>query len=420
MKQIFNVFAFTYAQGVKKKSFIIITAIILAVILILCTLPRLLLAFTDGNIDSLAEGYFYTCYIIDETGMFADAQAKLAEEMKDTVFIVKDASEAASIRTEIESNARYSLIHIKNGDYGVPSVSLIAKDFLNGVAGKSDVVSSVLSGVYSESVLNQAGVDQSIIDASRVELICNVENEGNLTMSGYAIGIVVITLTFFAVYYYGYGVASSVASEKSSRVMETLVVSTKPWKILVGKCLGMGAVGLTQFGGAIIFAIICWTLLIPKGFSFMGQTLSLDAFTPKSAILILVFFIFGYMLYAFMNAVSGASVDKIEDLNVAMMPVMIISMGSFYLSYFTAVMGSTYDYLVNLAMYIPFSAPFIMPFELLNGEVSTWQIFLSLGILAATLLIVVLMSVRIYTSSVMHYGKRIKMKDALKHLKNSK
>ena len=151
--------------------------------------------------------------------------------------------------------------------------------------------------------------------------------------------------------------AASVAGEKTSRVMETLVVSAKPSRILIGKCLGMGLLGLCQFGGTLLFTFICWKTLIPEGFTLFGEELSLSAFTPGSALLVLLFFILGYSLYAMLNAVCGALVDKAEDLNNAMMPVMLISIGSFYLSYFTAIMGTTYDYLVNLAMYLPFSAP---------------------------------------------------------------
>ena len=118
-----------------------------------------------------------------------------------------------------------------------------------------------------------------------------------------------------------------------------------------------------------------------------------------------------------MNAVCGATIDKLDELNAAMMPVMLISMGAFYLSYFTAMMGTTYDYLVNLSMYIPFSAPFIMPFVLLNGEVEGWQILLSAGILVVTIVIVAAISIRIYNASVMHYGKRLKLTEAIKKRK---
>ena len=265
--------------------------------------------------------------------------------------------------------------------------------------------------------MEDLGIGAEIIADVQRQIPCTVNTEGGLTPSGYAAGILLITLTFFAVYYYGYGVASSVASEKSSRVMETLIVSAKPSYILIGKCLGMGILGLCQFGGILIFTALCWKLLIPPDFTVMGTALSLTAFTPRSVFLIIVFFILGYTLYAMMNAVCGATIDKLDELNAAMMPVMLISMGAFYLSYFTAMMGTTYDYLVNLSMYIPFSAPFIMPFVLLNGEVAGWQILLSAGILVVTIVIVAAISIRIYNASVMHYGKRLRLTEAIKKRK---
>ncbi len=414
MKQIFDIFAFTYKTGARKKAFIITTIVMLAAILILCSTPRLLLIFTGGDLDSLTDGVFYTCHIIDETGLFAGSDAALYEAIPDTRFLVTPSDKYDSLRSEIERNAKLSLIHITSGEDKKPILTLYAKDFLNGVAAKAETVSAVLSSIYIERVMTDAGVSADMIEISQTKLTCGLVTEGGMTLSGYAVGMVLITLTFFAVYYYGYGVAASVASEKSSRVMETLVVSVKPSRILIGKVLGMGLLGLTQFGGVIIFALICWTLLIPADFVFMGESLSLAAFTPGSALLILLFFVLGYILYAFMNAVSGASVDKIEDLNSAMMPVMIISMGAFYLSYFIAVTGTTYDYMIKLAMYLPFSAPFIMPFVLLNGEVAPGELLLSLGILLATIVIVTALSIRIYKKSVMHYGKRLKIKEALK------
>jgi len=147
MKQILNIFAFTYTQGVRKKAFIITTAIILAAILILCTLPQLLLAFTGGNVDSLAEGTFYTCYFVDETGMFDDGLGALSTELPDTKFERKYADELETLKKDIQENARHSLIHITNGADEVPVISVVAKDFLNGVAGNAEAVSAVLSQV---------------------------------------------------------------------------------------------------------------------------------------------------------------------------------------------------------------------------------------------------------------------------------
>lgn len=418
MKQIFSVFAFTFKNGARQKTFIITTVIILAIILVACSVPRVLLSFTGGNIEDIVTGKFYTCYYIDETGKLNGGELLLAEKLTDTEFIVATPEDKDRIISDIASDAKTALILIANGEDGKPAITISAKDFLNRVAANSGDIASVLSKLYSTRVMEELGIGAEIIADAQRQIPCTVNTEGGLTPSGYAAGILLITLTFFAVYYYGYGVASSVASEKSSRVMETLIVSAKPSYILIGKCLGMGILGLCQFGGILIFTALCWKLLIPPDFTVMGTALSLTAFTPRSVFLIIVFFILGYTLYAMMNAVCGATIDKLDELNAAMMPVMLISMGSFYLSYFTAMMGTTYDYLVNLSMYIPFSAPFIMPFVLLNGEVAGWQILLSAGILVVTIVIVAAISIRIYNASVMHYGKRLKLTEAIKKRKS--
>lgn len=417
MKQIFSVFAFTFKNGARQKTFIITTVIILAIILVACSVPRVLLSFTGGNIEDIVTGKFYTCYYIDETGKLNGGELLLAEKLTDTEFIVATPEDKDRIISDIASDAKTALILIANGEDGKPAITISAKDFLNRAAANSGDIASVLSKLYSTRVMEELGIGAEIIADAQRQIPCTVNTEGGLTPSGYAAGILLITLTFFAVYYYGYGVASSVASEKSSRVMETLIVSAKPSYILIGKCLGMGILGLCQFGGILIFTALCWKLLIPPNFTVMGTALSLTAFTPRSVFLIIVFFILGYTLYAMMNAVCGATIDKLDELNAAMMPVMLISMGSFYLSYFTAMMGTTYDYLVNLSMYIPFSAPFIMPFVLLNGEVAGWQILLSAGILVVTIVIVAAISIRIYNASVMHYGKRLKLTEAIKKRK---
>ena len=418
MKQIFSVFAFTFKNGARQKTFIITTVIILALILIACSVPRVLLAFTGGNIEDIVTGRFYTCYYIDETGKLSGGELLLAEKLTDTEFKVATAEEKDRIIAGIASDAKTALVLVANGEDGKPAITVTAKDFLNSAASHSDEITSVLSGLYAKRVMEEAGVGSDVIEDAQREIPCSVNTEGGLTLSGYAAGILLITLTFFAVYYYGYGVAASVASEKSSRIMETLIVSAKPSYILIGKCLGMGILGLCQFGGILIFTAICWKLLIPADFTVMGTALSLESFTPRSVFLIILFFVLGYTLYAMMNAVCGATIDKLDELNAAMMPVMLISMGAFYLSYFTAIMGTTYDYLVNLSMYIPFSAPFIMPFVLLNGEVADWQVLLSAGILIVTIVIVAAVSIRIYNASVMHYGKRLKLTEAIKKEKN--
>jgi len=161
---------------------------------------------------------------------------------------------------------------------------------MSDMSSSAETVNEVLNREYVKHVMAEHGVSGELVDFSQSNaIVTEITPEKDINLSGYAMGILLITLVFFAVYYYGYGVAASIAGEKSSRVMETLVVSTDPSNILLGKCLGMGALGLCQFGGILAFAIICIKLLIPADFSFMGESLSFDVFTPSNAVLILLF-----------------------------------------------------------------------------------------------------------------------------------
>jgi len=117
-----------------------------------------------------------------------------------------------------------------------------------------------------------------------------------------------------------------------------------------------------------------------------------------------------------MNAVAGASVSKAEDVNSSIMPISMISMVSFYLGYFTlAIPEGT---IAIVASIIPFSAPFSMPCRLLATEVPAWQIMASIASLIVTIILIAWMSIKIYSSAVLHYGKRLKMKDLLQMSKH--
>jgi ABC-2 type transport system permease protein len=233
-----------------------------------------------------------------------------------------------------------------------------------------------------------------------------------MDITGYALGIVLTMIIFFAIYFYGYGVAMSVASEKTSRVMETLIVSTKPSRILLGKCIAMGTLGLIQLSIFILAAALGYNLLIPDDFTISGVPLALSSFTPASALLILVYFLLGYALFAMINSVCGATVSRAEDLQSAMMPSVLISMISFYAAYMVMFMPD--QGIRRIVTYIPFTSAFIMPFRLLNENVAPIDIGISVVLLLVAIILVAMVSVRLYSASVLHYGQRLKIKDMFK------
>lgn len=420
MKQIFTVFLFTLRDAAKKKSFLISSIIMLLVILVLCALPRVI-----GNFSSTEEPgedgislppqdtqRIYTCYYADGGALIENACQTLSLYFPDTRFEAISAAEIETYSALIKEDETLSLISVIPGENGLPALTITCKDFMSGI--NAQTAAQALSDLYIANTLTKQGISSDTIAFAQSSLPFSVTYMGSMNVSGYAIGILLTMLIFFAIYFYGYGVSMSIATEKTSRVMETLIVSAKPSRILIGKCLAMGFLGLAQFTGVLLFGVLCYNLLIPEGFTLMSMELSLSAFTAESALLIALYFILGYSLYAVMNAVCGASVSKIEDLNSAMMPVMMISLISFYLAYFSAITTSGEGMLQKAAMYIPFCSPFIMPFKLLNGNVATADLVISIALLILFILLIAAVSIRIYTASVLHYGKRMKLKDLYK------
>jgi ABC-2 type transport system permease protein len=191
--------------------------------------------------------------------------------------------------------------------------------------------------------------------------------------------------------------------------METLIVSARPSRILVGKVLAMGTAGFIQFALIMAWGNVCASLFITpeaaETFSF-----SLRALTPGASAWLAVYFILGYLLYAVMSSVCGAMISRIEDVNAALMPIFGLAMASFYAGFFPLVLSRN-ETLHRIVLHIPFTAPFSAPFQLLNSDVPTRDICVSLLLLAAAICFFTFAAARVYTASVLHYGVRLRFRD---------
>ena len=421
MKQIWIIFLYTLKDAARKKAFKISTVILLVAVLGACLIINLT-SKNDAEQDSITETEQESdddqketegiIYYVDSENLVPGGLQVMQEAFPGYMVEPGEDHLVETYRKEIAQDSEMSLVIVSAIEEG-PYVRVINKDFMSGIG--SGTVSDILTRQYLINQLKEQGVTGDVQQLLGFEMPVSEEIAGEMDLSGYILGIVILMLMFFAIYYYGYGVSMSIATEKTSRVMETLVVSAKPSRILIGKCLGMGALGLLQIVGVMIFAAFCYKLLVPADYLIMGMPLSLSSFTLERAIIIIAYFILGYSLYAVLNAVCGAAVSKIEDINSAMMPVMLISMISFYIGYFTALSASgTESLLQKVAIYIPFCSPFIVPFKILNGDVPAVDLLISLALLVAAIVAIAAISIKIYTRSVLHYGNRLKLKDMLK------
>ena len=418
MRDILTVFRFTLRDGARKKAFWVTTIIVLVLIVGICCIPRVMELFSGGSTpepgtetpgSSAGEPAekTETCYLIDEQQLIE----ALAAALPQADVIAGEESQLDSYKTEAEEDNSIYIVQVLPSEQGMlPKVQFYVHDILSGAP--TDTVTAVLKTTYVSQALQSAGVSADMAALALSDMTYDMAIVGKMDMSGYVLGILLTMLTFFAVYYYGYGVAMSVASEKTSRVMETLVVSAKPSRILVGKILGMGVLGLLQMLMFLVVGALGYTLLVPEDFTIGGMPLALSAFTPDSAVLILVYFLLGYALYAVLNSVCGATVSRTEDLNAAMMPTVFISLIAFYAAYM--VMFIPNEAAKRIVTYIPFTSPFLLPFRLLNETVPATDIAISLVLLVVCIALVALLSIRIYSASVLHYGQRLKLKDILK------
>lgn len=413
MKQFFTVFRFTFLDAVRKKAFIISTAILFILILAACMIPRAIEWFSpdssQANEETLAFSSETIIYLLDESGAIENAEGYLSAAGYSVKKI--DASQSEDAKKAVLNGDADAFISILKGE-SVPEACIFIKDFMH--APDTDAIRNQLNDAWRAGELEKSGANQEILAIVSASVPVYEQALGSMDLTGYTFGIIASMLMFFAVYFYGISVANSVAMEKTSRVMETLVVSAKPSSILLGKCAAMGAAGLMQMAGIILYGVLMYNLLVPEGTMIFGMQLSFAGVTPVNLIVIVLYFLLGFALYALLYAVCGATVSRIEDISPALMPVSMISMVSFYIGYFTSIMGNSSGVIEWVARYIPFCAPFGMPFRLLNGSVTVDQCAISLLVMLLAIALVSGLSIKLYKVSIMHYGSRLKIKDLLK------
>jgi ABC-2 type transport system permease protein len=222
------------------------------------------------------------------------------------------------------------------------------------------------------------------------------------------VGVVFVVLIFITLVIYGMWVAAGVVAEKSSRVMELLISAATPGELVIGKVVGIGLAGLVQYVAILVPALA--TLLIQDRIamallgSSSGLDLSLSALSPGLLAAYGAFWILGFTLYALIYAAAGSLVSRAEDLQVLALPLSILAI----VGYVQAVMALSggISPLVRIASYVPFWSPFVMLTRLSVGRVEPWELVLSFGLLAASIPIVGVIAVRVYSAGVLLYGQR--------------
>ena len=216
---------------------------------------------------------------------------------------------------------------------------------------------------------------------------------------GYVSGIVLYLALILA----GTGIATTVATEKSTRVSEVLLAVLRPTQLLVGTVLGASLLALAQIGA----------LAVPVGVWVLASG---DTTLPPAAVgdiaLAVAWFILGLSLYAFVFAALAALVDKVTEVSSALMPVNMVLIGSYLLA--VIVVASTPQHWVSIAgSLFPLTAPLVMPTRWASGAVPVWQLAVSMALTGTAAVLLARAASVVYRRGVVRTGRRLSLKDAL-------
>ena len=252
------------------------------------------------------------------------------------------------------------------------------------------------------------------------------ENESKNHSSAETSIIIGITGTFIIYMFlllYGVQVMQSVTQEKSSRIVEVMISSVKPFELMMGKIVAIGLAGLTQFTIWLILSGIILSLATPQLLSDMSlnsNDLSIEAINLQNypfvelLIYFILFFIGGYMLYASLFAAIGAAVDNESDTQQFMVPVTIIILFALNTGIYSAQFPE--GPLAFWCSMIPFTSPIVMMVRLPFG-IPFWEIALSLLILSISTLYCIWISGRIYRVGILMYGKKTSYREIIKWIR---
>ncbi|WPF81653.1 ABC transporter permease [Sanguibacter sp. 4.1] len=333
--------------------------------------------------------------------------AALAESVTETA---SGFGTTAEVTTVTEEQGRTQVL---DGD--LDAVVLSAEGGTVKVITKSTLdtdLSSVLTVIAQQTVLAEQvtslGGDPS--DVSRAVAQASVDVEAieppreidpSQIISAYLVGI----LMFISLQLCGAMIAQGVVEEKSSRVVELLLATVRPWQLMAGKVLGIGVIGLGQ-----VVVLVAAAAGSAAGFGLLdGMDLNLGA----TVLWTIAWFLIGFTMYALLFAAAAALVSRQEDVGTVTTPILMLMMIPYIVSVSVAPFAPDSPVVVWLS-YLPFTSPLIMPTRVAVGGVEMWQVAVVMAVNIALVPLLVWLAGRIYSNAVLRSGARIKLKDALR------
>ena len=421
MNKILLIIKREYFSRVKKKSFLIMTFLVPMLIIGMYALVFALSIKGGDNIPAVE--------VIDDSGIFN----KGLENKKSATFSKSDLS-LAEAKQKVVKNEDAFVLYIPAD---IASGGIIEM-FSQKKAGLS-VISTIenqLNDQMRTKLLADAGIDALTLDKIKPKLSV-VSKE--LTLEGekdsssgaaMAVGFAAAILIYMSLFIYGIQVMRGIIEEKTSRIVEVVISSVKPFQLMMGKIIGIGLVGLTQFLLWITLSIGLMT--VASQIIFKGKMEQIKSEMPmgKQAAaassngpgmdiiqavqtvnwtyilpIFIIFFLGGYMLYSALFAAVGSAVDSDTETQQFMLPITLPLLFTYIMS-FSFIVNNPDSSLSFWLSIIPFTSPIAMMVRLPFG-VPNWELALSIFLLIGGFIFTTWVASRIYRVGILMYGKKV-------------
>ncbi len=398
MKQFGKILSFELKYYLKNKVFVGSTIVLVVLIAAVMCFPRVMGLFeNDETSDTPAE----------LPVMLVKANDPAAADMVQEIFaasfggynVQTTEAEIESVKEKIvsgEAECAFVMTTPTSFTYYVNNLSMY--DANTAIAGE------VLGQIYQMNAMMENGMTaEQANEVMNIPITGETETLGKDQIENFFYTYIMIFALYMVILLYGQMVATNVAAEKSSRAMEVLITSAKPTSMMFGKVLASCLAGLFQliavFGSAVVFYAIN-----KPYFSGTGVIDSIFNIPPELLVYMLIFFVLGFLIYAFLFGAIGSTATKVEDINTSTMPLLFLFIIAFMVVMFSMSSGDVDNMVIKVCSYIPFTSPMAMFTRIAMSTVAWYEIVISIVILAGSVIGVGVLSAKIYRVGVLLYG----------------
>src|SRR5690625_1461172 len=414
MSKFWTILSHTYMTRVKSKAFIISTIITLLIIAGGINIQKVIDFFSSDDIDEIA--------VIDQSNQYFESLKEAVEKSNSHLELVSINVSEEEAKQAVENEEFKALIVLSDNDEELTGATYYANTIAN--ITEQQVIQEQLQQLKIGKAIERAGIEQEILTSiyepitfQTVALDQKAKTDTELNQARTIVTAMVIVM-YLVVIVYGSMIINDVATEKSSRVMELLISSAPAVTHLFAKIIGIALLGLTQI--SLSMAVALGLVFFQKD-ELTGGMLEEVGLLEIPVSLIgygVLFFILGYLLYATIAAMLGSLVSRSEDAQQLMTPLIFLIM----IGYFIAIFGiaAPESNVVTITSYIPFFAPMLMLLRVGMLDIAIWEVMASIGILLGTIIILGILSARVYRGGVLMYGSSNSLKDIKRAIALSK